>query len=322
MNNSTNQANMLQGYNGGYRYNLDSTRLWIKIANILGAIMSIIGIGIYYYYAFDINKSASTSDNILVKSFQINLNKIPSIIIMVFANFLFMSSIIFSIALVHFVSTASDDDLIANKWTLAALSLTASGFLTPFLLTRLPNVEVKATRNARATISKWFGLAGLMASVMSGIIIGVYWLNNKPDAESLKMNTILIASLAAISAFTLISCLVFFRKDTDEKMANNEGIGQFAKALSIMYTIVATILLILQLIYMVLKIVSIFSEMFSSEGNAFARFLNIIGSGFQIAMTIWTMTIIIQVIGGIWKKDGKPEFKFNENAQKHLQPNA
>lgn len=321
MNNTTNQANMSQRCSGGYRYNLNSTRLWIKIANILGTIMAIIGIGFYYSYAFDKQNKVGVSDDV-AKLLHIDLNSIPSIIFMVIVNFVFMSSIIFCVALVHFVSTASDEDLIANKWAVAVLSLTVGGFLTPFLLTRLPNVEVKATRNARTTISKWFGFAGLMASIMSGVIIAVQWISNKPEADNLQTNTILIAILATIAAFTLISCLVFFRKDTDEKIANNEGVGQFAKVLSIVYTIVATIILILQLIYMVLKIVAIFQDMFSSEGNAFMKILNVIASGFQIAMTVWTMTIIIQVIGGIWKKDGKPEFKFNENAEKHLQPNA
>ncbi|WP_342252497.1 hypothetical protein [Spiroplasma endosymbiont of Amphibalanus improvisus] len=220
-------------------------------------------------------------------------------------------------------SMKDDATFIANKWTLAVLSISIGGMFTPFILIKLPNTPTSATKNARGTIVKVFGLSWAVSSIISiATIGGIYGSLSDQTFVGNQMN-IFITLMTVFGVLALVNALsssLFFLDYGNKQLAAGEKGNGFVKAIAVVYTSIITVNLALQFLS---SLFSMFSG-FNRGNNAFANFFN---GMFQLTRSLFMMFLIFQVIKGLWVDRGNQmKFdtysKWNNNQQKPKQVNA
>ncbi|WP_338983947.1 hypothetical protein [Spiroplasma endosymbiont of Othius punctulatus] len=272
-----------------YNSQLSHVRSSIKLFNIMGLILSIITT-LAIFGSISQYTSLGTPDNAPQFAILIVALTLPCV-----------ANIYFTLIILNFVKNSSDDELIANRYILSVFSIGVQGILTPFMLSNLPNIQVKdssARKNPKFVIGKHYGMAGFIISAITASILALY-------AQQLGVLTddsvlIMFYVLAGIGGISLISIPLFWLKSSEEAFANKTGIYSIQIAFSIIALVVATITVIWIMLMAVLRLLQNISNAMQNRDNIFFFMLSLL----MVFMSFWYVqfvwTICITTLKGIW----------------------
>ena len=279
------------------------TRLWIRISSLFGIIMVVFMLGGYFYLINQYNNGVRNKslDSIIIK----NANDLVSGpgILMLFLIWSTVKTLVCNIGLIKFAGE-EDSVFLANKWTLIVLSLSIGGFFAPWSMSRLPNVNVKATRNARVTIVKYMGFAWALSGLLTSIIFVVLKtkLTGSFTGNSSKYFTLIISINALLFVVNFIAFLIFNIKPAANILNAKEPGYKKYEMITTMYVFVITLQLIVLIISACLRTILDFLK--AAEGqDAFERIFNVINAIFSLVYTIYLIKIITSTIKGLWRKE-------------------
>ncbi|AHF61089.1 hypothetical protein P344_04000 [Spiroplasma mirum ATCC 29335] len=292
------------------------TRFWIIFSSIFGIIGVVIMSIAYFYYLDKFNNG--TLNNVDPNTAEIFLMNSYSylgsfkVILLIAIMFTLFSTIICNIGLIRYAAKSTDEELCANKWSLAVLSLSLGGFFAPFALTWLPDTDVKATKNARVTIVRYLGTSWLLGAIFSIVAIMVFYarandhswtkVGDYYPANPKQVFTAVIAVLAVASALSLLFVPWFYNQNTVAHMIAETSLGKWYRFISTLYTVIVTMLLIIQIITAVLKLIEIFTSIFQNNQGAGSSFISIMRFTMSLISTMFMIYLIVKVIAGLWKR--------------------
>ncbi|WHQ36654.1 hypothetical protein [Spiroplasma sp. SV19] len=307
--------------------NFGFTRFWIVLSSIVGIVGMSIAAGTYFYFLGQYNNGVLVGDINAANSWLMNsyadLTSYKVVILLVVI-FSFFTTIICNIGLIRYAISSNDAELCANKWSLAVLSLSLGGFLAPFALTWLPDTDVKATKNARVTIVRYLGTAWLVSALVSIAAIMIFY--NKATVkvwvgDSQRNFAIMMGVLAAVSVISLIFVPGFYSSRVVANMMAETSFGKWLRFVSTIYTVLVTMMLIIQIITALLKLIEAFGRMFQKGQDGLSVFANILNFTTTLIGTIFMVYLITKVIKGLWRReDGYminiPQYKTEDRTQR------
>lgn len=289
-----------QGYSFGW------TRLWIKISSWFGIIMMmILVIGWFYLYGKGVGKTSNQFNNDIVVYSYNSLIGLQGWLL-IFLIWAAVKSFVCSFGLLRYAKLP-DNEFVANKYQMAVLSLTIGGFFTPFILIRLPNVDVKTTQNARVTIVKYFGTSGAVAGILTAFALlavkstipggNQIWVRNQ---ESIYWG--MFGGFLALGILTGGITFPFYGDKAQKVLASRGKNYHYYNVVSIIFTVIATIELCILVVVAILRVFAEFARAAQAE-NGIETFLFLMRAIFQAVYTVMLMYIVIQVIKGLWRTD-------------------
>ncbi len=320
-----------QQYNNNYsnmniKVNYSSVRSTIKFFTWFGLILSAL-VGFLYLFEFVnmnmISKPAATDNSVIgiLKALRVtNLNDLFSAKILMFTliPLTIVKSIIFNSALIRFINKSSDYELEANKWMLAVLSLSVGGLYTPFLLTKLSNNASTSTIKFKKPLGRIYGITGIIGCSAAIIItaIAAITTSHSENLTAVSQNVLILTSLsiAVIIAFCISAFVIFSSKNIEQDMENKNFIGRIANIIGTIILIVVTIELLLRIVISILNAIESVSRALKTGG--FFGFLRLMFSLLYIALTIYLIKIIWDVITSLWKANRNNNFVKHSNVQK------
>ncbi|AXK51362.1 hypothetical protein [Spiroplasma alleghenense] len=279
---------------------MQAVRSRIIIYNYIGMFFSVFFLGLYITALFGNVEGFSLAMNDFTPVEQ-------TLLVMVLA-FLFYSlwkTIYFGMTIIKFVKTKSDEDIIANRFMLAVYSLTLGGFLTPWMLTKIPNVDSNSTLNPRNEIAKVYTKNYVIGG---SIFIASYF----AIAAALKVNVfatqdaqlasyIFLGITGAAIALGLVGGIFFWKKNSAEAYEKSG----FMKFIAGIFIFIVTLELILKIISAILTIIDAIADIArSNDRNFLMKFLIWMNSLITIMYSIFLIKICWATIKGIWSKNG------------------
>lgn len=307
--------------------NFGFTRFWIVLSSIVGIVGITIAAGAYFYLLGQYNNGTFNGDINTANSWLMNSYadlasyKVVILLVVIFS---FFTTIICNIGLIRYAIGSNDAKLCANKWSLVVLSLSLGGFLAPFALTWLPDTDVKATKNARVVIVHYLGTAWLVSGLVSIAAIMIFY--NKTTTkvwvgDSQRNFAIMMGVLAAVSVISLILVPGFYNSRAIANMMAETSFGKWLRFVSTVYTVIVTMMLIIQIITTLLKLIEAFGRLFQKGQDGLSIFANILNFTSTLIGTIFMVYLITKVIKGLWRReDGYminiPQYKTEDRAQR------
>ncbi len=282
------------------------TRLWIRISSLFGIAMVVFMLGGYFYLINQYQNGVRNKDldSVIIKNAN-DLVQGPGIL-MLFLIWATVKTLVCNIGLIKFAGE-EDSVFLANKWTLIVLSLSIGGFFAPWSMSRLPNVNVKATRNARVTIVKYMGfswaISGLITSIVFAVLKTRFTGSNAVfTGDSSKYFALIVSINAVLFVINFIPFLMFNIKPASNILNAKEPGYKKYEIITTMYIFVVTIQLIVLIISACLRTLMDFLR--AAEGqDAFERIFNVINAIFSLIYTIYLIKIITSTIKGLWRKE-------------------
>ncbi|WP_425378249.1 hypothetical protein [Spiroplasma endosymbiont of Polydrusus pterygomalis] len=307
--------------------NFGFTRFWIVLSSIVGIVGMTAATGTYFYYLDQYNNGTFPGDLNVASSWLMNsyadLTSYKVVILLV-VMFSFFTTIICNIGLIRYAIGSTDAELCANKWSLAVLSLSLGGFFAPFALTWLPDTDVKATKNARIVIVRYLGTAWLVSALASIVAVMTFYnkATNKVWVDDAKHNfAIMMGVLVVVSVLSLIFVPVFYSTKVIANMMAETSYGKWLRFVSTIYTVLVTIMLIIQIITALLKLIEAFGRMFQKGQDGLSIFANILHFTSTLIGTIFMVYLITKVIKGLWRRENGyminiPQYKGSDHMQR------
>ncbi len=309
--------------------NFGFTRFWIVLSSIVGIVGITIAASAYFYFLGKYNNGTFVGDIDTANTWLMNsYADLASykVVILLAVIFSFFTTIICNIGLIRYAIGSNDAELCANKWSLAVLSLSLGGFFAPFALTWLPDTDVKATKNARVVIVRYLGTAWLVSALVSIAAVMIFYnsaTNKVWVGDSQRNFAIMMGVLAAVSVISLILVPGFYSSRVVANMMAETSFGKWLRFVSTIYTVLVTIMLIIQIITALLKLIESFGRMFQKGQNGLSIFANILNFTSTLIGTIFMVYLITKVIKGLWRReDGYminiPRYKTEDRAQRQF----
>ncbi|AOX43768.1 hypothetical protein S100390_v1c04250 [Spiroplasma sp. NBRC 100390] len=309
--------------------NFGFTRFWIVLSSIVGIVGITIAASAYFYFLGKYNNGTFVGDIDTANTWLMNsYADLASykVVILLAVIFSFFTTIICNIGLIRYAIASNDAELCANKWSLAVLSLSLGGFFAPFALTWLPDTDVKATKNARVVIVRYLGTAWLVSALVSIAAVMIFYnsaTNKVWVGDSQRNFAIMMGVLAAVSVISLILVPGFYSSRVVANMMAETSFGKWLRFVSTIYTVLVTIMLIIQIITALLKLIEAFGRMFQKGQNGLSIFANILNFTSTLIGTIFMVYLITKVIKGLWRReDGYmvniPQYKTEDRAQRQF----
>ncbi|AEM68600.1 hypothetical protein [Mycoplasma putrefaciens] len=294
-------------------------RQWVVIAQIFGTFFGVLGliIGIYYLEQIDYNRLQLEQKTWLAIGYAAIAHSL-------------WRAIATAYIIIRFARTSTDDELVANRYVLSALSLNIGGFLTPWLLTSLPNRSTQSTIN-----SKWFlaRVFSVLTTVGFAIFLGVLvWqlnratggtianaFNQSNAAKDSLLGFVIVAGVFVVIG--LLTIILYFNKNSKERFEGDTFTASIMKFFAYFYIIITTIeliiLMIVSIIRMLGNIARTLSRMFNSQGiQAFLIFIfGMLNIFLQVWYVIYLQIMISSTIRGIWRRDGIVSIKYYDKLQ-------
>ncbi|AQU77632.1 hypothetical protein [Mycoplasma capricolum] len=289
-----------------------SPRTQIKFFQWVGTIFAVIGmlISLYFLSKIDVKALDQSKQVLLALGYAI-------------MGYMFWKTIISAVIILRFVKKSTDEELVANRYILASLSLNLGGFLTPWVLTSLPNVTTQSTIKPKWFLSRSFAI---ITTIGSAIFLGVlFWQlktispNTNWFDQSKEWYWILVGFIignGVLLVVGLLAFILFFNKNSKERFEGNTFTSFLMKTIAVFYLVIVTIELIVLMIYSILRlignIINTAARVLQAD-NALIGVLyflfGLLTMFFQIYYVIFLTMMISQTIKGIWRKDGVITFK-------------
>ncbi|AGM25989.1 hypothetical protein SSYRP_v1c03950 [Spiroplasma syrphidicola EA-1] len=305
------------------------TRFWIVLSSLFGIIGVLFLAGYYFYFWSNYTNGQITGDlNTYQTLFMNSWEDLGTyrVLFLIIIMFTLTTTLICNIGLIRYATSGTDAELCANKWSLAVLSLSLGGVIAPFALTWLPNTDVKATKNARVTIVRYLGTGWMLGAIGAIIAIGSFMgvTNNSGFVTASAKNTFItvMTILGVVAGFSLLFVPFFYNRKTVDHMIAQTSLGKWYRFVSTVYTVFATILLVIQIISAIVKLIEAFGRIFSNRQNGFQIFLNILNFSFMLIGTMFMIYLITSVIKGLWRSEDDylisiPQYQRAAQMQQH-----
>ncbi|ATI74228.1 hypothetical protein [Mesoplasma florum] len=282
-------------------------RGFIKFAQILGtAVTALILIMTIYFF--------SSSD--FLGSGDPNTVTFSSLIIGIEIYFLW-KSIYSAYVIISYLNSVSDEEVIANRYILAILSVGVGGLITPFILTSLPNIETQSSMNPRAFLAKHLGLTMLIGFTL--FLVSFVWITlssgitfNELIDTSTDFGLIGFLSLTLSIVGWLIGVLgfgLFSRSNSSDLMKEKNLQGYMMQIVGVIFTIIATLELVFLIIMAIFRLIGVIFQSFSYMNRydgflkVFAIFLAFSRIGLEIWYVTWVVSMYSKIISGLWSKE-------------------
>lgn len=295
------------------RQNFGYVRFWLIVSSVFGMALMTLLVGVYFYYSNKVWRG-NASSNLFINSYA-KLSG-PDLALLIFLIWTVVKTFVFNFGLIKYARSA-DSYFVANKWTLAVLSLSLGGFWAPLLLTRLPNADTNATQNARITIVRYFGTSFYIAAI-STILIMLIVQTQIPVANRVWIGNgkaVFYGVIGAMAGFALINMAATapFYGTKVEKMfaARSEGYRKYWN-IAIIFTVIATVQLVFVMIAAFLRLLAVMSEM-AQQRSPLGIVFGILNIGIQIAYTVFICTLIVHTISGLWRSDQQGMVMYRTN---------
>lgn len=243
--------------------------------------------------------------------------------------YMFWKTIISAVIILRFVKKSTDEELVANRYILASLSLNLGGFLTPWILTSLPNVTTQSTIKPKWFLSRSFAI---ITTIGSAIFLGIlFWQlkiigpNTNWFDQTKEWYWILLGFIignGVLLVVGLLAFILFFNKNSKERFEGNTFTSFLMKTIAVFYLVIVTVELILLMIYSILRLIGNIlntARRVLQADNMFIGVLyllfGLLSTFFQIYYVIFLTIMISQTIKGIWRKDGVITIKVYDKIQ-------
>lgn len=281
--------------------------------------------------------SLSSSESVVKWIFPVNLSDFFGyrfIILLLIFGYL-TQSFFFACGLIRF-SLQPDSEFVSNKWALVLFSVGLGGIFCPAILTRLPNMDTTATRVVDLTLVRYIGVAlattlGIFAFIL--ISFGHAVPNNGDTNVSRLWGC--FAGLLLSSALVAVSIVPFFRENVDlllysenkNQQPEATTLTQYLRTIIIFYRVIATIMLVLVMIWYTLSL--LFEILYDRErlknlrqGNSFFyvmfAFMMVLSIFTKIALLIFRFYLVSATIKGLWAdNNGLIAYQTNERYAEH-----
>ncbi|AHI54072.1 hypothetical protein SSABA_v1c06700 [Spiroplasma sabaudiense Ar-1343] len=271
----------------------------IILFNILGMCFALLG------YALFASALFGNFEGFKIEVEQFNpLDQVLIAIALAYFTYAVWKTVFFGMKIIKFVKTKSDEDIIANRFILAVYSLTLGGFVTPFMLTKIPNVDSQSTLNPRNEIAKVYTVNYVVGGA---ILIGSFFaFGASLNADFFSPTTQLASSIflgitGAGMLLGLIGGIFFWRKNSNEAYAKNG----FMKFIAGIFIVIVTVELLLKIVSAIITIIQAIADIFQSGRQNFLVSLLIwMQSMITIMYSFFLITICWATIKGIWSKEG------------------
>lgn len=286
-------------------YNIGTTKLIVSILNWFGLIVSALGVASVLYIL------ANGDDYSLTQNFSGALTAADKLFytIILFGSCMSVASCAF---IIYFTKVTDDETFVNNRYILILFSLSVSGVLTPFILTRLPNEDVRSSIVPRVSISQGYGVVfaftGLITFAYLATITKWGSMFNNIDKTQTYTSIFTIVTLVVL-IWGVINLGLFSGKGATERLEKS-GARVLMLIVSTINLVLGTITLVWIIIISVLNIISAIGSLFERGRGAFASILN----GLRVALTISLQVFIIYTawncIKGIWSNEN---FAYNRS---------
>ncbi|CBW54361.1 Conserved hypothetical protein, predicted transmembrane protein [Mycoplasma mycoides subsp. capri LC str. 95010] len=295
-----------------------SPRTQIKVFQWVGTIFAVIGMLISLYFLSKINPQQLDQP----KQVLLSLGYATM-------GYMFWKTIISAVIILRFVRKSTDEELVANRYILASLSLNLGGFLTPWILTSLPNVTTQSTIKPKWFLSRSFAI---ITTIGSAIFLGILFWQLKTIGPNInwfdqtkEWYWILLGFIignGVLLVVGLLAFVLFFNKNSKERFEGNTFTSFLMKTIAVFYLVIVTVELILLMIYSILRLIGNIlntARRVLQADNMFIGVLyllfGLLSTFFQIYYVIFLTIMISQTIKGIWRKDGVITIKVYDKIQ-------
>nr|WP_027063043.1 hypothetical protein [Mesoplasma seiffertii] len=296
-------------------------RGFIIFAQIIGTVIAVIGLIVAFYFINDELKRLSIEDPNFVQT------KILWSIVLAICLYMVWKTVYTAIVICKFVKENDDQEIIANRYILAVLSLTLGGFLTPFVLTQFRNMETVSTVKPRWFLSRVLGLTMLVGGALGlgGFLLAT--LTSTLGASGISFADLLANTgglvtfiiLIALTTLGAIGVLTFYGGNKQEIFDGNTTASKLMNAVAIMFLVVATLELVWLIVISIIRLLGAIADLFQKIGqeSGFMKAFAIMWALANVVFTFYYVMMIVRIsvecIAGIWARDGRVVIKYNEN---------
>ncbi len=281
-------------------YNISGLRTLTVIANIFGIIGAVLGCGVLVYY--------------MRLGWQNEMSAVIAAALYALIALVLVTNIVFCSIIINFVRTTDDITFINNRYILILFSLTAGGLITPYILMKLPNIDIKSTITPRIFISRGYGISALIAGG-AALIVFLTQLSIKSGFNIIQenqQNQIIGYTTIGISALILfwgvLNTSLFMGTVAIEKYEQKGFRRGFMNFVSTMNLIFATVTLIYIILASIINIISAIGSLFDRNRGIFASLFNTAYVALTIMMQAFVIFTAFKTIKGIWNSQGVVEY--------------
>lgn len=226
-------------------------------------------------------------------------------------------SIYSAYVIIGYLKSASDEDVIANRYILAVLSVGVGGIITPFILTSMPNIESESSLNPRAFLSKHLGftmLDGFTLFLVTFISISLstgMTFNELIDTKGeVGLTGFLSLTLGVVGMLIgILGYGLFARSNASELMKEKNLQGYVMQIVGIIFTIIATVELVFLILMAIFRLIGVifqsiaYMNRYDGFFKVFAILLAFSRIGFEIWYVTWVVSMYSKIISGLWSKE-------------------
>jgi len=307
-------------------------RTWIIVLQVLGTVFATAALSTYIYYFGYISDSIVPGED---------YSKILAAMILAILFYLTWKTVYAAVVIIRFIGSASDEDISNNRYILSALSLNLGGFVTPFILTSLPNVDVQSDINPRWFLTRVMGITSLVGAILALIAFYVSALTGTAAFTSQQLfdinetagqiSVILLTLELIIIAFGTISIGMFYGKKNSleifEEKTTKTSYATGMHVIAYIWMVVLTVELVVTMILAIVRLIGAVIDLidsFTRSNNGFMGFLYILLSLANVVLTLlytfWVLEMTWRTIIGLWSKKEVhyKTYKNLESRQKEL----
>lgn len=226
-------------------------------------------------------------------------------------------SIYSAYVIITYLKSASDEEVIANRYILAVLSVGVGGIITPFILTSMPNIETEYSLNPRAFLAKYLGFTMLFGftlflvtfisiSLSSGMTFSelIDTKNEFGLTGFLSITLGIVGMLIGILGYGL-----FARSNASELMKEKNLQGYVMQVVGVIFTIISTVELVFLIMMSIVRLIGVIFQSFAymNRYDGFFKVFAILFAfsriGFEIWYVTWVVAMYSRIISGLWSKE-------------------
>jgi hypothetical protein len=282
----------------------------IVFLQILGTVFAACGLIAYIILISDVAAGLGGTD----------VSRAVAALILGILVYLAWKTIYTAVVIIRFVNKSSDEEIVANRWIISALSLNLGGFMTPFIMTALPNIPTQSTIKPRWFLTKAMGMTALVGAPL-GLI--AYFLSLTTGTLAISsaqlfdttqsmgvISLIMLVLPILLTLFGAISVALFYQKNSQQIFdQGNTGFATMMNVVAVIWLAVITVELFLTMVMAIIRLIGAIMDFFramSSDGAGkfFLLFFALLNLVITFAYVSYLLYLTSRTMVGIWSPTG------------------
>ncbi|ATG97550.1 hypothetical protein [Mesoplasma lactucae] len=272
------------------------TRFWIIFAQVFGTVFMVVGLISYCAYLEDFKNYLTGPNGADVVNSPAAIAE-ASFICAILVYFTW-KSIWSAVVIIRAVNKMDDLTLSANKWMISAVSLSAGGLFTPYLMTLFPNINIKSTIKPKVWLPRVFGIFMLVGAPLAMLTYGLMNKGNFGGTGTEGYTIALFVIAGFLTVLGVANVATFYSKNANMKY-DESGWMHFLANTTL---VIITLELVVVMISAVLELVAAVFQLISRSGNNFfyilLNLLNVVIYALYVGLVWW---VTWETMTGIWK---------------------